>query len=423
MTPYRLLGWLWPRQQALLLCSLVALLITAAAADESGQKTEAAGTTNTKFHYATAQNNALTGSGFEHYYDLDYDAAIRDFERVLAEQPGDPFAVNHLTAALLFRELYRAGALETGLYTGNGFVNEHAPIKLDARLEARIKELMAKAVEQANQRITANPNDAQAYYARGVAHGLDATYTAVVRKAWFAALGSAKAARRDHEKALELEPSYSDARLVVGMQSYIVGSLPWAVRVLAHAVGESGNKEQGMKDIQAAANGGGEAGVDAKVVLGLFLRREQRYKEALDNERSLTAAHAHNFLFALEEANILKDWGKGPEAVAAYRTIISRAKAGEYHGPQLEFADYGLGEALRGQNDFDKAAEAYDDAAKLPDSSPDIRLRAALWAGEMYDLLQKRDLAIQRYQNVIAQNADSEEAEVARRNLKEPYRN
>ena len=256
-----------------------------------------------------------------------------------------------------------------------------------------------------------------------MAHGLEATYTAIVRKSWFAALGSAKAARRDHEKALALEPSYSDARLVVGTQSYIVGSLPWAIRVLAHTVGESGNKEQGMKDIQAAANGGGESSVDARVVLGLFLRREQRYKEALDNERSLTTEHPHNFLFALEEANILKDWGKGPEAVAAYRTIISRAKAGEYHGPQLEFADYGLGEALRGQNDFAKAAEAYDEAAKLPDSSPDIRLRAALWAGEMYDLQQKRDLAIQRYQNVIAQNADSEQAEVARRNLKEPYRN
>jgi hypothetical protein len=66
MTPYRLLKWLRARQQAPLLCSLVALLITAAAADETGQKTEAAGTTNAKFQYATAQNDALTRSGFEH---------------------------------------------------------------------------------------------------------------------------------------------------------------------------------------------------------------------------------------------------------------------------------------------------------------------------------------------------------------------
>ena len=43
----------------------------------------------------------LTDTGFEHFYNLDYDHAIQDFERVLEKHPDDPFAVNHLITGVL----------------------------------------------------------------------------------------------------------------------------------------------------------------------------------------------------------------------------------------------------------------------------------------------------------------------------------
>jgi tetratricopeptide (TPR) repeat protein len=206
------------------------------------------------------------------------------------------------------------------------------------------------------------------------------------------------------------------------MHSYIVGSLPWAVRLLAHIVGESGNKTTGIKQLYEAANGGGEASVDAKVVLALFLRREQRYEDALAVQRSLAKAYPGNFLFALEEANILKDAGRGPECIAAYRAISENAKKSHYHDPHLEFLYFGLGEALRGQRQTESAAEAFEEVLALPHPDPDLKLRAALSAGEMYDLLEKRDLARKKYEAVIAQNGNSEMADAARRYLKNPYR-
>lgn len=42
----------------------------------------------------------LSGDGFNHLYNLEYDAAIRDFEIDLQAHPDDPFAVNHLLQAL-----------------------------------------------------------------------------------------------------------------------------------------------------------------------------------------------------------------------------------------------------------------------------------------------------------------------------------
>jgi tetratricopeptide (TPR) repeat protein len=371
--------------------------------------------------HESAQNDALTRSGFDHRYGLDYDSAIHDFELALQAHPDDPFAVNHLLATIFFRELYRNGALDSGLYSTNSFLNRKK-IHVDPKSATRIQELTQKALELSSARIKANAKDADAYYARGVTYGLQSTYIALVDKSWFAALGNAKSARHDHEKVLELDPKYTDAKLVIGMHSYIVGSLPWAARMLAHIVGESGSKSGGIKQLYAAANGGGEATIDAKTVLALFLRREERYDEALEVQRSLAKAYPGNFLFALEEANILKDAGRGPECIAAYQRVLGNLKNNQYHDPHIEFLYYGLAEALRGQRQREAAAEAYEEVLKLPHPDAELRLRSALSAGEMYDLLQKRDLARQRYQTVIAANANSELAEAARRYLKDPYR-
>jgi len=40
----------------------------------------------------------------------------------------------------------------------------------------------------------------------------------------------------------------------------------------------------------------------------------------------------------------------------------------------------------------------------------------------MYDLLQKRDLAVKKYQAVVATNASTSQAESARKFLKDPYK-
>ena len=371
--------------------------------------------------HVSEQNDALTRSGFDHRYALDYGSAIHDFELTLKAHPDDPFAVNHLLATIFFGELYRNGALDTGLYSNNSFLNRKK-IHLDPKSAMRIQELTQKALELSSARIKANPKDVDAYYARGVTYGLQSTYIALVDKSWFAALGNAKSARHDHERVLELDPKYTDAKLVVGMHSYIAGSLPWAARMLAHIVGESGSKSGGIKQLYTAADGGGEATVDAKIVLALFLRREERYDEALEVQRSLAKAYPENFLFALEEANILKDAGRGPECIAAYKRVLGNVKSNLYHDPHVEFLYYGLAEALRGQRQSEAAAEAYEEVLKLPHPDAELRLRSALSAGEMYDLLQKRDLARQKYETVIAENATSELAETARKHLKDPYR-
>lgn len=367
--------------------------------------------------------DALTRSGFEHYYDLDYDGAVGDFERELKAHPDDPFAVNHLLSAVLYRELYRVGALDTGLYANDSFlVKKKFPF--DPKVSAQVKELTDRGLALCEQRLAEDPHDVQALYARGLTRGLRAEYMALVDKAWFAALRNAIGARRDHEEVLKLAPDYADAKTIVGVHNYVAGSLPWAVKAAASLVALSGSKQKGIQYLYDAANAGGETSVDARVGLALFLRREQRFEEALAAVRSLTASHPRNFLFALEEANILKDAGHGPQSVAAYRKVLAAGRQSNlYYRPHLELAAFGLGEALRGQHDFAAAAEAYESVRESPTADSDLVEKANLAAGEMYDLLDKRELAVKKYQAVITANASSPSAEAARRHLKEPYRN
>ena len=65
-----------------------------------------------------AENDAATRKGFDDFYNLEYDKAIREFEVAQQAHPNDPFAVNHTLEAVIFKELFRIGALDTEAYAG-----------------------------------------------------------------------------------------------------------------------------------------------------------------------------------------------------------------------------------------------------------------------------------------------------------------
>ncbi len=363
----------------------------------------------------------LNLTAFDHFYNLDYDRAVQEFEQIVARHPADPFAVNHLLTAVLFRELYRIGALDSGDFANDSFIHAaHRPA--DPKVQQRIKELVQRALDLESTRLAANPKDVDALYARGVTRAQFATYTGLLEHAWFSALRNALGARHDHEHVLELAPDDVQAKLVVGAHNYVVGSLPWGVKVAAAMVGLGGSKQKGIEYIQECAAGKDETSVDAKILLVVFLRREGRNEEALSVARGLIASYPRNVLMALEEGNLLRSLGRPQEAAAVYRKIWQAGQDGSYSGTAYESAALTLGNLLRSQRDYAGAAAAYELINQAAHPDPDVLQRANLGAGEMYDLLQKRDQALARYQAVIATNANTLPADVARKHVKDAYR-
>lgn len=369
----------------------------------------------------SAPRDPLTESAFEHFYNMDYDRATQEFEKLLDKHPDDPFAVNHLLTVVLMHDLYDTGAMNTGDYANDSFIGR-APRPTDQKIKDRIKDLVKRAQTLEEQQLKKNPDDINALYCRGVTRAQFAVYTGLVERAWFSALRNAVGARHDHERVLELDPNYVDAKLVVGTHNYVAGNLPWSVKVAAAIAGLSGSKEKGLAYLRDVAKTDGENSVDAKVVLTLFLRREHKYDEAIGYMQDLAAKYPKNCLFPTEIANLERASGDLPEAEATYRKVWQNGREGKYGNVHYELAAWGLGELLRSKKDLPAAAAAYELVNQAPNPDPDILQKANLAAGEMYDLMQKRDLAMKRYETVLAGNANTGPADQARRYIREAYR-
>jgi len=363
----------------------------------------------------------LNQAAFEHYYNLDHEAAIQDFERIMARHPNDPFAVNHLISAIQIRELYRMGAMNSGEYSNDNFIGKaHRPA--DPAQKERIKQLVEQAEKLENAELARDPNNVDMLYARGVTRGQFALYTALIERAWFSALRNAVGARHDHERVLELDPKYTDAKLVVGAHNYVMGNLPLAVKIAVALVGLSGDKEKGLQYLSDAYRANGETSVDAGIVLMVFLRREHRYGEALQIAGAMSPRFPRNYLLPLEEGNLLRESGKNGDAEEQYRRVWQNGREGKYGSLHYEIAAVALGDLLRGEKKYQAAAAAYELVGEVTGADPELLQKANLGAGEMYDQLQKRDLAVKKYEAVVATNSGNAEADKARKRMKDAYR-
>jgi tetratricopeptide (TPR) repeat protein len=366
-------------------------------------------------------DDASTREGFERFYNSDYDRAIQDFETTQKAHPDDPFAANHVLEAVLVREVDREGALNAELYLGTEFLHAKR-MAVDAGVRNRIQDLATQALRLSEARLKTKPDDVDALYARGVTRSLSAIYEGLVEKAWYSAFRDALGAYNDHRRVLELAPTYSDAKLVVGVYAYIVAALPIYERVVAFMLNIKGGKTEGIESVRQAANAGGESSVDAKTALALFLAREHQYPEALPLMHELYRSYPNNFHYGLSEADLLRASGKLPEAVAAYRDLLAQGQRNVFPQPLLPRAAIKLGQTLHSQGDYAGAASVFESVAQMAGAEREQVATTKLLAGEMHDLLHERDAATRKYQEVIATSGDSNEVREARRFVKDPYR-
>ena len=374
-------------------------------------------------HTNPLNRDPLVREAYEHFYNLDYPGAVERFERFHEAHPGDPQATTLLLNAVLFQELYRLDMLDTTFYANDGFLTGRHATEEDPKTRDRILGLADEAVHEADWRLSRNPNDIDALYARGWARSLKCTYIAMVERGYGAGFRLATKARDDEERVLQLDPEYVDAKLVAGVYEYVVGALPWPFKVLIGFAGITGSKTRGMELLNDAGNRGVMTSIEARTVIALFLRREARYTEAIQVVRGLKSLYPHDFLFCLEEANLRKDAGEGMAAVEAYREIVANAaRPGYFAQAQLELAYFGLGDALRGQRHYGEAAQAYEKAAWTKNVGPELKIRSLLAAGECRDMNGEHDLALKDYQMAIDAGPNTSRADTARKRLRTPYR-
>src|SRR5580700_5712320 len=167
-----------------------------------------------------ASDNPWIQQGDDDFYNHDYDQAIAAYEKAVAGNPEDPVYHNHLAQGLLYREMYRDGALESELVSGNNSFLRRPKLEPPADVEKRFFAEIDRSMQLSQARIAKNPRDTVALHALSVALAVRANYGFLVRKSWRASLYDSSQARKYDNQVTEISPGDYDARLLQGGYDY-----------------------------------------------------------------------------------------------------------------------------------------------------------------------------------------------------------
>jgi len=283
------------------------------------------------FAGAARASDSAADAGFQHFYNLEYDQAISEFRSAIVEAPENPDGYNHLAQAILYRRMYESGTLENSLVSGSDMLLSlirQPKLTMSTADDEEYRKLIQFAINYSRTRLSINPKDDAALYSMGVAYSLRANYDFLVRKAWISAIRSGNEALRMHKRVLELNPSRTDARLVLGVHDYVVANLPASLRILGAVAGIRGDKERGLQRLESVATHGQQNRVEAQMLLSVFYRHETRTDQAIPLLDGLIESFPRNYLlhFAKVYAHIeLKD---GPKASESLRLLEANRAAG-----------------------------------------------------------------------------------------------
>jgi tetratricopeptide (TPR) repeat protein len=343
-------------------------------------------------------------AGFQHFYNLEYDEALAIFHANAAKNPSSPEALNHVAQTILYREMFRTGALETQMVTGNNPFLRRAEMKIAPADEKEFLDSLSRAISIAEARLQQNPGDVDALYAQGVSYGLRSNYHFLVHKAWIDALRDATTARKAHNRVTELDPSQVDARLMQGVYDYVIGSLPPLWRTLGFLAGYVGDRNRGVDTLRTVAEKGNANRIDAAVILCAILRREHRPQETVPYIVDLIAKYPRNYLLQLELVQMYGEFGQKDKALEVISKVdqLKQERANGYDRVPEETILYTRGNLLFWYNDLDRALADISAVTKKA-SAIDLNTGVYAWLrlGQIYDLKGNRKEAVHAYNQTM----------------------
>src|ERR1700722_18130620 len=122
--------------------------------------------------------------GFDHFYNLEYDESVAAFERAAAENPTSPLPQDGIAQAVLYREMFRNGALESELIDGTDSFLRRPKMEVSPQTESLFFSAINKALDLSQRQLNQNPRDKTALHARAVAFAFRSNWNFLVRKAW-----------------------------------------------------------------------------------------------------------------------------------------------------------------------------------------------------------------------------------------------
>lgn len=242
--------------------------------------------------------------GFQLLYSLNFDDAHSIFAAWERSHPDDPMGPTADAAGVLFSEFHRLGILEAQFFESDKRFENRPKPNADPAVRDRFDAAIEKAESIAHARLAKNPKDRDALFALTLTNGLQGDYAALIEKRNLASLKYTKDATGWAQQTLAVDPQCYDAYLASGFSKFIIGSLNAPMRWLIRLGGLSGDKQEGIKELQLTAAHGRYLAPFANILLAMAYVHENdkpRARELLTNLREQFPA---NPLFAQEIARL-----------------------------------------------------------------------------------------------------------------------
>jgi hypothetical protein len=382
-----------------------------------------------------AKFEQLRISGSEALYNLDYEGARKIFKEMAVAFPNYPAGPQFLADTLLIEALYQTRRLQASLYNSDSFYSKNED-KADPKLVDQFRTHTRQARQLVEARLKQNPNDTEALYFFGAIEGLKASFEETVERRHVAALKDGNDAVDKHRAVIKLDPNYRDAEMTIGLYDYTVGALPLPTKIAVGFLGHRGSKKRGIVTIERVAREGNWVKDDAKTLLIMLYKRENRFTEAVALGRELGAKYPRNYLYRLETAEALVSQAAlerkanqpgamtaaETEAFATFETLLRDKTLRETAGKALDLIHFKYGEALMTAGQNEKAAKEFLAAASAPGAQQGLATMALLYAARALDLSGKRNDALTQYRAVLTRPNVYDAHEQAQEGLKDAYK-
>jgi hypothetical protein len=242
--------------------------------------------------------------GFRQMYNLDFSGAHNTFHLYQQTHPDDPLGFVGDGAAYLFAEFNRLQILESDLFIDDRKFDNRAQQRPDPEVKAAFENELARSDELVSKVLAVSPDDANALFARVLANGLRADYTAMIEKRNLASLGYMKIGRVTAQRLLAIDPNCYDAFLAIGVENYLLGSTPAPVRWVLRVTGSQTDKDEGIQRLRLTAEKGYYLAPFARLLLAVAALRDKDKSTARVLLAGLATEFPDNQLYSKELARI-----------------------------------------------------------------------------------------------------------------------
>lgn len=329
--------------------------------------------------------HALAVKGLDLGSNLYYKESYEVFQKLIELEPDNP------------RGYFLSSAVYFWMYTED-LKNEEVGDKF--------RDLSYEAVEVAEAKLEVNENDIDAMFYLGGAYGSLGRYY-VAQKSYLNAYWYGTKGKNYLEDVVELDSTYYDAYLGLGIYHYLADALPRSVKILSFLLGIQGDREQGLREIMLAAEKGTYTKTEAMFVLaGLYTFREERQEEAIEIFNELLEKYPENPGALLALGRCYENFGNCDLALDAYNRIL--ANKGSQSRLPRGTVYYRVGDSYFSKNDFERAKNNFllaiaSDTAEVGKKRWTTS-RAHLKAAQCYEILGEIESA--KYQLSLISEED-----------------